>query len=69
VSHDAFALLTRHSWLDGKHVVFGEVVEGYDIVDKIQNVPKNPGDKPKQKLTIVKSGELEVPEEGIHVEL
>ncbi|KAK5093583.1 Peptidyl-prolyl cis-trans isomerase B [Exophiala xenobiotica] len=53
------------SWLDGKHVVFGEVVEGYDIVDKIQNVPKNPGDKPKQKLTIVKSGELEVPEEEI----
>ncbi|KAI6904590.1 Peptidyl-prolyl cis-trans isomerase [Hortaea werneckii] len=52
------------SWLDGRHVVFGEVLEGYDIVDKIQNVPKNPGDKPKDTVKIAKSGELEVPEEG-----
>jgi peptidyl-prolyl cis-trans isomerase B (cyclophilin B) len=57
------------TWLDGKHVVFGEVLEGYDIVDKIQNVDKQPGDKPTQKVTIAKSGELEVPEEGIHQEL
>ncbi|KAI6949657.1 Peptidyl-prolyl cis-trans isomerase, partial [Hortaea werneckii] len=52
------------SWLDGRHVVFGEVLEGYDIVDKIQNVPKNAGDKPKDPVKIAKSGELEVPEEG-----
>ncbi|KAI7155471.1 Peptidyl-prolyl cis-trans isomerase [Hortaea werneckii] len=55
------------SWLDGRHVVFGEVLEGYDIVDKIQNVPKNPGDKPKDTVKIAKSGELEVPEEGTFV--
>lgn len=48
------------SWLDGKHVVFGEVLEGYDVVDKIQNVPKLPGDKPQQTVKIVKSGELEM---------
>lgn len=57
------------SWLDGKHVVFGEVLEGYDIIEKIENVEKNPGDKPKETVKIVKSGELPVPEEGIHVEL
>ena len=57
------------SWLDGKHVVFGEVLEGYEIVDKIQNVPKAAGDKPVKKVTIAKSGELEVPDEGIHAEL
>jgi peptidyl-prolyl cis-trans isomerase B (cyclophilin B) len=57
------------SWLDGKHVVFGEVLEGYEIVEKIEDVPKNPGDKPKQTIKIVKSGELEVPEEGIRAEL
>jgi peptidyl-prolyl cis-trans isomerase B (cyclophilin B) len=49
--------------------VFGEVLEGYDIVEKIENVPKNPGDKPATPVKITKSGELPVPEEGIHVEL
>ncbi|PGH15695.1 peptidyl-prolyl cis-trans isomerase B [Helicocarpus griseus UAMH5409] len=53
------------SWLDGRHVVFGEVLEGYDIVDQIQNVEKKPGDKPKETVKIVKSGELDMPpEEG-----
>lgn len=56
-------------WLDGRHVVFGEVLEGYDIVDKIQNFKTAPGDKPLATVKIVKSGELEVPAEGIHVEL
>jgi peptidyl-prolyl cis-trans isomerase B (cyclophilin B) len=49
-----------YSWLDGRHVVFGEVLEGYDIVDKIQNVPKGRGDKPEKTVKIVKSGELEM---------
>jgi len=57
------------SWLDGRHVVFGEVLEGYEIVDKIENVPKGSGDKPVKTVKIAKSGELEVPEEGIHAEL
>ncbi|KAL8695504.1 MAG: hypothetical protein Q9218_000082 [Villophora microphyllina] len=57
------------SWLDGKHVVFGEVLEGYDIVEKIENVPKGPGDKPSNPVKIAKSGELEKPEEGSHAEL
>ncbi|KAK6516261.1 Peptidyl-prolyl cis-trans isomerase B [Arthrobotrys conoides] len=53
------------SWLDGRHVVFGEVLEGYEIVDKIQDVPKNHGDKPLIAVKIAKSGSLPVPEEGI----
>jgi peptidyl-prolyl cis-trans isomerase B (cyclophilin B) len=57
------------SHLNGKHVVFGEVLEGYDIVEKIENVPKQPGDKPITPVRITKSGELPVPEEGIHVDL
>lgn len=62
-------MLINNSHLDGKHVVFGEVMEGYEIVEKIENVPKAPGDKPIKKVTITKSGELPVPAEGIHVEL
>ncbi|KAF2876514.1 peptidyl-prolyl cis-trans isomerase B [Massariosphaeria phaeospora] len=57
------------SWLDGRHVVFGEVLEGYEVVEKIENLPMGPGDKPEKTIKIAKSGELEVPEEGIHVEL
>ncbi|KAK3997490.1 putative peptidyl-prolyl cis-trans isomerase b protein [Cladorrhinum sp. PSN332] len=53
------------SWLDGRHVVFGEVLEGYDIVEKIENVPTQAGDKPTKPVKIAKSGELEVPEEGL----
>ncbi|KAI9821619.1 MAG: Peptidyl-prolyl cis-trans isomerase B [Thelocarpon impressellum] len=52
------------SWLDGRHVVFGEVLEGYEVVETIEDVPKTPGDKPKETVKIVKSGELPVPEEG-----
>ena len=59
----------RFSWLDGKHVVFGEVLEGYDIVEKVENVPKGGGDKPSKTVKIAKSGELEMPEEGTHAEL
>ncbi|KAH0565709.1 hypothetical protein GP486_000901 [Trichoglossum hirsutum] len=57
------------SWLDGRHVVFGEVLEGYDVVEQIENVPKGGGDTPAEDVKIVKCGELPVPEEGIHVEL
>ena len=62
-------LLISSSHLNGKHVVFGEVLEGYEIVQKIEDVPKGPGDKPISPVKITKSGELPVPEEGIHVEL
>ncbi|MFE5032412.1 peptidylprolyl isomerase [Streptomyces sp. NPDC056683] len=43
------------SWLDGKHVVFGEVVEGQDIVDKIESYGSQSG-TPKAKVEITASG-------------
>ncbi|MEU5216708.1 peptidylprolyl isomerase [Streptomyces sp. NPDC020807] len=43
------------SWLDGKHVVFGEVVEGQDVVDKIEALG-SPSGRPSAKVEIAASG-------------
>lgn len=45
-------------WLDGKHVVFGEVVEGFDIVQKIEKAKKNWSDKPEVDIVVSGTGEL-----------
>ena len=41
-----FVTLTATPWLNDKHTVFGEVVEGLDIVKKIGGVKTGPGDRP-----------------------
>lgn len=57
------------SWLDGRHVVFGEVLEGYDVVEKIENTATKKGiDRPLSPVKIAKSGEL-LMDEGSHSEL
>ncbi|OCK79159.1 peptidyl-prolyl cis-trans isomerase 1 [Lepidopterella palustris CBS 459.81] len=44
--------------LDGKHVVFGEVINGKSIVRQIENLPTHNGDKPVDDATIIDCGEL-----------
>jgi cyclophilin family peptidyl-prolyl cis-trans isomerase len=39
-------------WLDGKHTVFGRVVEGMDVIDKIEATPTGSGDKPVADVRI-----------------
>ena len=39
-------------WLDGKHTVFGEVVDGMDAVDAIEAAPTGPGDRPNEPQVI-----------------
>src|ERR1700691_5096636 len=45
------------SWLDGKHVVFGKVLEGLDVMKEIEGVGSSSG-KPSKTVTIVDSGEI-----------
>ena len=44
--------------LDGKHVVFGEVIAGKSLVRKIENARTLEGDRPAKPIVIVNSGEL-----------
>ncbi|MBN1403682.1 MAG: peptidylprolyl isomerase [Opitutales bacterium] len=39
-------------WLNGRHTIFGEVIEGYDVVEAIQNAPRGPMDKPVEDQVI-----------------
>merc|ERR1712029_920881 len=52
-----FLCTAKTSWLDGKHVVFGQVVEGMDVVKKIESYGSQSG-KCSQKVTIVNCGQL-----------
>jgi peptidyl-prolyl cis-trans isomerase A (cyclophilin A) len=49
-----FVTEVKTPWLDGKHTVFGEVVEGMDVVLKICACPKGAGDRPTPAITLKK---------------
>lgn len=52
-----FLTTVKTSWLDGKHVVFGSVVEGMDIVKKMESFGSQSG-KTSKRLTIADCGQL-----------
>eukprot|EP00551_Chaetoceros_affinis_P006945 CAMPEP_0203683530 /NCGR_PEP_ID=MMETSP0090-20130426/47560_1 /ASSEMBLY_ACC=CAM_ASM_001088 /TAXON_ID=426623 /ORGANISM="Chaetoceros affinis, Strain CCMP159" /LENGTH=166 /DNA_ID=CAMNT_0050552679 /DNA_START=500 /DNA_END=1000 /DNA_ORIENTATION=+ len=45
-------------WLDGKHVVFGTVTEGFDVVKSIEAVGSSPSGKTRAPVKIAASGQL-----------
>ncbi len=42
-------------WLNNRHTIFGEVSNGYDVVSKLENVAKGPGDRPIEDQVIIKA--------------
>ena len=47
-----FITVAPTEWLTGNHTIFGEVVEGQDVVDKIVNTPRDRGDKPLKEVQL-----------------
>ncbi len=47
-----FITLAATPWLDGKHAVFGKVVDGMEVVEAIGAVKTGRGDRPKEPVTM-----------------
>ena len=53
-----FLCTVKTPWLDGKHVVFGAVVDGLDVLKKVEGLGTDSG-KPKAKVVVADCGQLE----------
>jgi peptidylprolyl isomerase len=52
-----FVCTAKTDWLDGKHVVFGQVVEGLDVVKEIEKVGSGSG-KTSKPVVVADCGQL-----------
>lgn len=50
-----FITTAKTPWLNMRHTIFGEVVSGYDVVQKIENAQTGPDDKPITAQKIIKA--------------
>lgn len=53
-----FITFNETPWLDGKHVLFGRVLEGMDVLKKIEASPTGARDRPRAEIKVVDSGVL-----------
>jgi peptidyl-prolyl cis-trans isomerase B (cyclophilin B) len=57
-----FITTIKTEWLDGRHVVFGKVIEGMDVVKRIENTKTNGRDAPVKDVVIADCGSENVAE-------
>jgi len=55
-----FITTIKTEWLDGRHVVFGKVLKGFNVVKKIEQTETGSNDKPRKDVVIAASGELPI---------
>lgn len=53
-----FITCSKCDFLDGKHVVFGRIIDGLLVLRKIENVPTGPNNRPKLPVIISECGEM-----------
>jgi cyclophilin family peptidyl-prolyl cis-trans isomerase len=53
-----FICTAKTSWLDGKHVVFGTVTKGYEVIEKVETYGSQSG-KTKATITVTDCGQLQ----------
>jgi peptidyl-prolyl cis-trans isomerase A (cyclophilin A) len=49
-----FITVAATPWLDNRHTIFGEVLEGQDVANKISNVQRDANDRPRTPVTLQK---------------
>jgi peptidyl-prolyl cis-trans isomerase A (cyclophilin A) len=47
-----FVTVSEAPWLNGKHTIFGQVTEGYEVVEAISKVPTREQDRPQTDVVI-----------------
>ena len=50
-----FITVAPTPWLNNHHTIFGEVVKGYDVVEKLEKTPTGPGNRPRTEQKILKA--------------
>ena len=50
-----FITTEKTPWLNMRHTIFGEVISGYDVVEKIENAPTDSSDRPVKEQKIIRA--------------